>query len=86
MKRLHLHCYKNSFNTNGTFSGYNWMALESVYVHASYFNVSQRIGNNILYFTNSSPINLADGYYNLESLNDIIKYYGWYKIIPSHNS
>jgi hypothetical protein len=73
MKRLHLHCYKDTFNTQGEFAQYNQVQLESIYIHMSYFNVSNEIGNTWLYFTSSLFIELQPGCYNLRSINTIVK-------------
>lgn len=57
-------------------------------IHTSFLNVSQLNGNNILYYTNTNFITLLDGYYNLQTLNKILKNTGslYYKIVLSDNS
>lgn len=70
MKRLHLHCYKDTFNTQGEFAQYDQVQLESIYIHLSYFNVSNELGNTKIYYNTFDYITLTPGYYNLSTLNN----------------
>ena len=87
MKRLHLHLYNDSINTNNLFTEYSHGYLESVMIHTSYLNVSSQNGNNILYYISTNFITLQDGYYNLQTLNKILWNVGslYFKLILSDN-
>lgn len=65
MKRLHLHCYKDTFNTQSEFSQYKQVQLESIYIHVSFFNISNELGNTRLYYDTGLYVDLSPGCYNL---------------------
>lgn len=88
MKRLHLHLYNDSINTNNLFTEYSHGYLESIMLHTSFLNVSAQNGNNVLYYTSTSFVTLQDGYYNLQTLNKILRGVGslYFKLILADNS
>jgi len=88
MNWLHLHVYWNEINTQNRFDDYTECNIESVYIHNSFKNVSQNIGNNVLYYDTGLFITLSDGYYNLDGLNRILKKTGtlYYKLTLSDDS
>ena len=88
IKRLHLHLYRNEISTQNRFSEYEFCHLESVMVHLSFKNVSAALANNRLYYEAGSFVTLPDGYYDLESLNRILKKTGslYYKLVIGDDS
>lgn len=88
MNWLHLHVYRDEINTQNWFDEYETCFIESIYIHNSFLNVSSELGNNILFYDTGLSITLNDGYYNLESLNKILKKTGalYYKLILSDDS
>ncbi len=81
MQRLHLHLYRDSVQTQNKFAEYEFCSLEGLMIHTSYKNVSQILGNNILFYDTATSVSLSDGYYDLPSLNKILKNLGFYKLI-----
>lgn len=88
MKRVHLHLYNENINTNNLFTEYSTGFLESIMIHTSFCNVQALNDNNKLYYTAVDFITLQDGYYNLTTLNKILRNTGtlYYKLILSDNS
>ncbi len=62
------------------------MFLEQVIIHLSFHNVWSINNNNILYYDSGLFVTLTDGYYSLVSLNKILKWLGFYKLVLSDNS
>ena len=56
MSRLHLHKYRDEINTQGRFDDYETCYVESVYIHNSFLNISQEIGNNVLFYDTAASI------------------------------
>lgn len=91
-ERLHLHLYNNwlEFNTQNRFDDFEFCEIESIYIHNSFKNISSKISNNKFYI-GANPgdfITLSDGYYDLTSLNSILKWTGikYYKLVLSDDS
>ena len=50
-------------------------------LHTSFKNVSAALGNNVLVYDIAADVTLPDGYYDLSSLNKILKALGNYKLV-----
>lgn len=83
-----MHLYRNEFQTQSKFSRFDYCMLESVQVHTSFMNVSSSIGNNTFFYELASSVVLSNGYYDLQSLNDILKRTGTlnYKLVLSDDA
>lgn len=86
MQRLHLHLYRENTYTQNKFAEYEFAKLESVMIHTSFKNVSSVLGNNSLMYDTALYATLQDGYYDLSSLNKILRDLGFYKLILADNS
>lgn len=80
MKRLHIHCTNELINLNNLLIGFKKCYFESILIHLSYHNVQSGY-NNIFYVDGSNSITLTPGFYNLDSLNSLLQYNGFYKLI-----
>ena len=82
-ERLHLHVYRDEFQTQNKLSFYEKSYLEGIMIHTSFKNVSASLGNNSFYYEAASSVVLPDGYYDLSNLNKILKGLGtgFYKLI-----
>lgn len=84
MKWLHIHCTTDLIRVSNYLSGFKWVYLESILIHLSYHNVQLKF-NNIFYVESTTFITLTPGYYDLTTLNDILKTAngGYYKLLLS---
>lgn len=81
MQRLHLHLFRDNTFTQSKFAEYEFCSLECIMIHTSFKNISATLGNNILFYDNLLSLVLADGYWDLASLNTKLKNTGFYKLI-----
>ena len=90
LERLHCHLYDNktTFFVGDTFQDFEYCQIEQIYVHNSFFNVSAALGNNVFYYEFNKFFILNDGYYDLNSLNRILKFTDtkYYKLILAYDS
>jgi hypothetical protein len=86
MQKLHFHYYPDRQIDLRYVQNSKYLNLESISVHMSYYNVSSRLGNNLLFFNISLPaIVLTDGYYDLDSFNRYL-FINLYKIVLDYDS
>ena len=80
MKRLHIHCTNELINVNNLLNGFKKCYFESILIHLSYWNVMPSY-NDTFYLTATNQITLTPGFYNLDSLNNLFQYNGFFKLI-----
>lgn len=86
LQKLHYHYYPNRQVDLRYTQNANVLNLESISIHMSYFNVSSKLGNNLLFYNLAQPaIVLTDGYYDLDSFNRYL-FLNLYKIVIDYDS
>lgn len=75
ISRLNLNYYRQGSNTQNKFTQFDFVEIEQISIHTSYYNIVDTYGSTLHYDTvgiNLSPIVLPNGYYTLQSLNKIL--------------
>lgn len=91
MQKLHYHYYDNNNPRLQGYSDAEFIKIESISIHVSYYNVDSQIGNNQLFYDTSilTPLTLSNGYWDLSSLNTHLRTTlspDFYKIVIDTNS